>query len=157
MRQQAITWANGDSDLCCHMMSRGHNELTHCGITLVQVMASFLTPPSHWPQQYPFIKNTVPTCIFCAVPLQWHHNGRGGISNHQPHDCLFNFFFGRESKKTSKLCVTGLCVGNSPLTVEFPAQMASYAENVSIWWCHHALDTQSLYLLSGETSYHKIG
>ena len=22
---------------------------------------------------------------------------------------------------------------------EFPAQMASYAENVSIWWCHHVL------------------
>ena len=27
--------------------------------------------------------------------------------------------------------------GNSPGTGEFPAQMASYVENVSIWWCHH--------------------
>ena len=27
--------------------------------------------------------------------------------------------------------------GNSPGTGEFPAQMASYAENVSIWWRHH--------------------
>ena len=43
------------------------------------------------------------------------------------------------SKKTSKLCVTGLCAGNSPETGEFPAQMASNAENVSIWWRHHAL------------------
>ena len=33
--------------------------------------------------------------------------------------------------------VTGLCVGNSPVTGEFPAQMASTAENVSIWWRHH--------------------
>ena len=43
------------------------------------------------------------------------------------------------SKKTctSKLCVTSLCVGNSPETGEFPAQMASSAENVSIWWRHH--------------------
>ena len=41
------------------------------------------------------------------------------------------------SKKTSKLRVTGLCVGNSPVTGEFPAQMASNAENVSIWWRHH--------------------
>ena len=41
------------------------------------------------------------------------------------------------SKKTSKLRVTGLCAGNSPGTSEFPAQMASYAENVSIWWRHH--------------------
>ena len=34
---------------------------------------------------------------------------------------------------TSKLRVTGLCAGNSPMTGEFPAQMASYAESVSIW------------------------
>ena len=40
-------------------------------------------------------------------------------------------------KKTSKLRVNGLCAGNSPGTGEFPAQMASKAENVSIWWRHH--------------------
>ena len=34
--------------------------------------------------------------------------------------------------KISKLCVTGLCAGNSPVTDEFPAQMASNAEIVSI-------------------------
>ena len=33
--------------------------------------------------------------------------------------------------------VTGPCVGNSPVTGEFPAQMPSNAENVSIWWRHH--------------------
>ena len=27
--------------------------------------------------------------------------------------------------------------GNTPVTDEFPAQRASNAENVSIWWCHH--------------------
>ena len=43
----------------------------------------------------------------------------------------------RRSKKTSKLRVTGLCAGNSPVTGEFPAQMVSNAENVSIWWRHH--------------------
>ena len=41
------------------------------------------------------------------------------------------------SKKTSQLRVTGLCEGNSPVTGEFPAQRASNAENVSIWWRHH--------------------
>ena len=46
-------------------------------------------------------------------------------------------FIRRRSKKTSKLRVTGLCVGNSPGTGEFPAQRASNAENVSIWWRHH--------------------
>ena len=46
-------------------------------------------------------------------------------------------WFRRRSKKTSKLRFTGLCVGNSPVTGEFPAQRASNAENVSIWWRHH--------------------
>ena len=41
------------------------------------------------------------------------------------------------SKKTSKLHVTDLCAGNSPVTGEFPTQMASDAENVSIGWRHH--------------------
>ena len=45
----------------------------------------------------------------------------------------------RRSKKTSKLRITGLCEENSPVTGEFPAQMASNVENVSIWWRHHDL------------------
>ena len=69
--------------------------------------------------------------------LLWCHNGRDGISNHQPHDCFLSRSFRRWSKKTSKLRVTGLCAGNSSVTGEFPAQMASNAENVSIWWRHH--------------------
>ena len=42
-----------------------------------------------------------------------------------------------KKKKTSKPRVTDLCVGNSPETGEFPAQMASNSENVSLWWSHH--------------------
>ena len=41
-------------------------------------------------------------------------------------------YLGTDQRKTSKLRVTGLCVGNSPGTGEFPAQMASNVENVSI-------------------------
>ena len=73
----------------------------------------------------------------CYVSLLWRHNWGECISNHQPHDCLLNRLFGRWSKKTSKLCVAGLCVVDSPETGEFPAQMASNAEIVSIWWRQH--------------------
>ena len=76
--------------------------------------------------------------------LRWRHNGRDLVSNHQPHDCLLNRLFGRRSKETSKLHVTGLCVGNSPGTGEFPAQMASNAENVSIWWRQHVYTLKHL-------------
>ena len=51
--------------------------------------------------------------------LQWRHNGRDGISTHQPHHCLLNRLLRRTSKKTSKLRVTGLCAVNSPVTGEF--------------------------------------
>ena len=71
--------------------------------------------------------------------LRWRQIGRDNVSNHQPHDCLLNRLFKHRSKKTSKLRVTGLCAGNSPGAGEFPAQMASNAENVSIWWRHHEM------------------
>ena len=71
------------------------------------------------------------------ILLQYCHNELDVISNDQPHDCLPNCLFRRRSKKTSKLRVTGLCEGNSPVSGEFPAQRASNVENVSIWWCHH--------------------
>ena len=44
-----------------------------------------------------------------------------------------------KKKKTSKLRVTGLCEGNSPVTGKLPAQRASNAENVFIWWRHHSI------------------
>ena len=73
---------------------------------------------------------------FFLRTLQWRHNEPHGVSNHQPYDCLLNRLFRLRSKKTSKLRATGLCEGNSPVTGEFPAQMASNGENVSIWWRH---------------------
>ena len=51
--------------------------------------------------------------------LLWRHNGRGGVSNLQPHDCSLNR--SSRSKKTSKTRVAGLYAGNSPVTGEFPA------------------------------------
>ena len=52
---------------------------------------------------------------------------------------IYSTFYsgGDQIKKTSKLRVTGLCGGNSPVVEEFPAQMASNAKNVSIWWRHN--------------------
>ena len=56
---------------------------------------------------------------------------------YQPQYCLPNGFFRRRSMKTSKLRVSGLCLGNSPMTSECSAQRASNVENVFIWWRHH--------------------
>ena len=83
------------------------------------------------------LSSNKPLSIEVLTSLRWRHNDHAGVSNHQSHGCLLNRLFRCKSKKTSKLRVTGLCAGNSPGTGEFPAQMASYAENVSIWWRHH--------------------
>ena len=83
------------------------------------------------------MRRDIQNSINPTISLQWRHNEHDDVSNHQPNDCLLNLLFGRRSKKTSKLRVTGLCAGNSQGTGEFPTQMASNSENVSIWWRHH--------------------
>ena len=74
------------------------------------------------------------------IALGWRDNG--------PHNCLLNRLSRRRSKKTSKLRVTGLCEGNSPLTGDFPPQRASNADNVSIWWRHHGSSERVRYGVS---------
>ena len=49
-------------------------------------------------------------------------------------------YSGADQRKHQKLSVTGFCVGNSPVTRRFPAQRASNAANVSIWWRHHEIN-----------------
>ena len=69
------------------------------------------------------------------ITLQWHHNECDGVHYL---DCLLSRLFRRKSKKTWNLRVAGLCDGNSPVTSGFLSQRTSNAENVLIWWRHHA-------------------
>ena len=78
------------------------------------VAASHITKNTSVSQRLILVYNTR------NIPLQWHKNGRDGVSKHQLHDCLLSRLFRRRSKNISKLRVTGLCVGNSPMTDEFP-------------------------------------
>ena len=48
--------------------------------------------------------------------LQWRHNERDGVSNHQRLNCLLNRLFQCRLQKISKFCVTGLCERNPPVT-----------------------------------------
>ena len=68
--------------------------------------------------------------------LQWRHNGRAGISNHQPNDCLLNRYSGMNKKNIKAPRHWPLC-GEFTGTGEFAAQRASNPENVSIWRRHH--------------------
>ena len=86
-----------------------------------------------------------------SMTLQWRHIGRDSVWNHQPHDCLRYRLFRGRSKKTSKLPIPGLCARNSPGTSEFPAQLAIYEENVSIWRHHHGYPAN--HMISSEWHY----
>ena len=86
------------------------------------------------------------------APLMWRHDGRDGVSNHQPHDCLLyrslhwthRYIYGAVLiySTSKKLCVwsaisitrhgmgrlsalLALCAGKPPVTVRFPTQRAS--------------------------------
>ena len=76
--------------------------------------------------------------IICMSPLLWRHNDHDSVSNHQPYGCLLNRLFWRRSKKTSKLRVTGLCVGNSPGPVNSPHKWPVTRKMFPFWWRHHA-------------------
>ena len=64
-------------------------------------------------------KGTVCYC-FISTHIHWLHNGRDGVSIHQPYDCLLNRVFQRKSKKISKLRVTGFVRGIHRGPVNFP-------------------------------------
>ena len=81
-----------------------------------------------------------------VITVVCHYNDviMGVMASRRRLHCLLNCWFRRTSKKTSKLRVTGLCGGNSPMTGEFSAQRASNAANVSIWWRHHGQITSCI-------------
>ena len=61
--------------------------------------------------RYPVPNRHWAIATFPIVSIQWRHNERDGVSNHQRLDCLLNCLIRRRSKKTSKLRVTGYVRG----------------------------------------------
>ena len=81
-----------------------------------------------------FTRNT--KFSFTSMPQQWRHNGRDGVSNHQPHHFYATIYSCADQGKYRSSAPVAFVRGIH--RDEFPAQMTSNAENVSIWWRHHA-------------------
>ena len=113
---ELITCAGDALKLYCKQDWKNYGYAFHCW----QQVRWFIHWMSEWPSS-----------------LRWRHNGRDSVTNHQPYDCLLDCLFRCKSTKTPKLRVTGLCVGNSPVTRELTAQITGTAENISIWWRLH--------------------
>ena len=74
-----------------------------------------------------------------VATLHLRHNDHDGVSNHQPHGCLLHSLFKAQIKENIKALRHWPLCGEFTGIGEFPAQRASYAEKVSIWWRHHVL------------------
>ena len=46
--------------------------------------------------------NVIVRQLFRPITLQWRHNGRDGVTNHQPCDCFFNRLFQTQIKESIK-------------------------------------------------------
>ena len=69
--------------------------------------------------------------VFQVALLQWLHNERNSVSNHQPHGCLLNLLFRRSSKKTSKPRVMALSEG---VNSRWPVNSLVTDEFLCDWW-----------------------
>ena len=82
--------------------------------------------------------NPIDSCSACiyAMTLQWRHNDHG--ASQITSLALFTQpFIQTHIKENIKAPRHWPLCGEFTGTGEFPAQKASYAENVSIWWRHH--------------------
>ena len=72
-------------------------------------------------------------------PLQWRHNERDGVPNHQPYNFLLMRLFRHRSKKTSKLRVNGLGGGihrwalTSPHKGPVTRKMFPFDDIIMVW------------------------
>ena len=130
-----IGWAHTKNDPCsghgwCQtgakslpepMLTHGQLNSRHEASVKVEAQAIFKWWKCIW--KYDVCKISCSClCVFTVhwVTLHWRHNDHDDVSNHQPHGCLLNLLSRHRSNKTSKLRVTGLCVGNSPGPVNSP-------------------------------------
>ena len=109
--------------------------LIHAGVKVNIVMTSLIgrahTWTDHWNYPYRY-RSEMPSRHYCDVIM-----GAMAPQITSLTVVYSTVYSSPDKKKTSKLRVTGLCLGNSPVTGEFPVQRVSNAENVSIWWRHH--------------------
>ena len=100
-------------------------------------------------ERHQALRKTVYEIDLCySNSLQWRHNEHDSVSNHQPHDCLLNRLFGRRSKKTSKLRVTGNCARTGEFTAQqgpvnsphkWPVTRKVFPFDDVIMWCQSAI------------------
>ena len=101
-----------------------------------EIIATPATSIIHCPL-FSFIKVV---CSQLFITIQWRHNERDGVSNHQPHDCLFSRLFKAQTKENIKTPRTGLLEGihrwpvNSPHKGPVTRKMFPFDDVIMIYF-----------------------
>ena len=89
---------------------------------------------------------------WCIEALTFHYSGvtRGAMASQITNLTIIysTVYSGADQRKQQSSALLAICARNSPVTGEFPAQRASNAENVSIWWRHHIMTIFSTLMLT---------
>ena len=132
------------------------HRLTETRAWVSNYIHGFLYDDSSMPQtqewfevRYGWVISLYSPLLYLTVithPLQWRHNDRDGVSNHQPHDCLLKRLFRRRSKKISKLRVVDPCVaGEFPHKGPATRKTSSWRSNlITIKFCRYQASTMFL-------------
>ena len=114
-------------------------------VIMYSVISSLITTPSKYIRAW---MNNYIHCFALDVIIHPYPKFINGLTNHNPQHynnttmgtmvsqinsltIVYSTVMQAQIKENIKLRVTGLCVGNSPFTGEFPAQMASNAGSIS--------------------------
>ena len=112
----------GNYTFCSSICSAVHQRKRYSSTFLVLCEGNF-RDIGGLPHKGPVTRKLLP------CPLQWHHNECNDVSSHRVSiDCLIVGSGADQGQHPSSTSLA-LCMGNSPVTGEFPAQRASNAEN----------------------------
>ena len=88
-------------------------------------------------------------CFHIGVSsLHWRHNDHDSVPNHDLGRLFTQSFIQTQIKENIKAPRHWPLCGEFSRTGEFPAQRASYAENVSTWWRHVLIFKKAKYVWS---------
>ena len=126
IRQQAITWAKVDPDLCHQMASLGLNELKKMGSLRHPQWYYFnkINEPAH------MVKNNSRRDLPILTHYKRSQYNQRQLRNPTDSRIKFSYFSKAVFKKFPDLWSTEKARANM-------SQRESNAENVSIWWRHH--------------------
>ena len=126
--------------LFCNKLSKCQFAMTSSNILAVKMITSFSVEDYVWkinsytaipdvngtwtrPNRAKSSAITIPTAVIYIIsqfPLRWRHNGRDGVSNHQPHSCFSTVYSVEDHREHQSSALLALVQGSHRRPVNSP-------------------------------------